>query len=99
MVILPIQKQVLFPENQNASDAKCGSPRTKHCTWAEGMMVDSLFLEQQRFICCLFLDAFINETLSLLSDMANQTKPFYLFLSFTTPHAGAVGSVHKLNLL
>ncbi|XP_011409959.1 PREDICTED: steryl-sulfatase-like [Amphimedon queenslandica] len=65
-------KQVMFPENQNASDAKCGSPRTEHCTWAE--------------------DAFINETLNLLSDMANQTKPFYLFLSFTTPHAGAVGS-------
>lgn len=42
-----------------------------------------------------FTDAFINETLSVLSASSKNDKPFYMFLSFTTPHAGAIGSVNR----
>eukprot|EP00118_Oscarella_pearsei_P028982 m.3398 g.3398 ORF g.3398 m.3398 type:complete len:472 (+) comp9346_c0_seq1:2159-3574(+) len=66
-------KQDMIPENKNASAAKCGSPLTTHCVWAQ--------------------DLFVNMTQKWLAMFAeNKDKPFYLFLSFTTPHAGGIGS-------
>jgi arylsulfatase A-like enzyme len=41
--------------------------------------------------CVWAEDAFINETNRLLLEMAKDKKPFYIFLSFTTPHAGGIG--------
>ena len=43
--------------------------------------------------CVWAQDLFINKTMDLLEKFAaTPDRPFYLFLSFTTPHAGAIGS-------
>lgn len=43
--------------------------------------------------CVWAQDLFINKTMDLLDEFAaNTEQPFYLFLSFTTPHAGGIGS-------
>ena len=65
--------QDMIPQNEKASVAKCGTPLTTHCVWAQ--------------------DLFVNMTEKWLDMFAeNKDQPFYLFLSFTTPHAGGVGS-------
>ena len=43
------------------------------------------------------VDLFINETLALLREHKNAERDFYIFLAFTTPHAGDVGSVRHIN--
>ncbi|XP_065191456.1 steryl-sulfatase-like [Sycon ciliatum] len=42
--------------------------------------------------CVWAEDLFINETLALLREHKNAERDFYIFLAFTTPHAGDVGS-------
>lgn len=43
------------------------------------------------------LDLMVNATLQYLEERASSKGPFYLFHSFTTPHAGGVGNVSLLN--
>lgn len=38
-------------------------------------------------------DAFVNETINLIEEISKKDKQFYMFLSFTTPHAGGIGTV------
>ena len=39
------------------------------------------------------LDLMVNTTLQYLQERASSKEPFYLFQSFTTPHAGGIGNV------
>jgi len=41
----------------------------------------------------MLLDLMVNATLEYLEEMASSKEPFYLFHSFTTPHAGGIGNV------
>ena len=78
--------------NKGASYKKCGHPYTTHCVWAEG----KYYLVPALGILVSFLDLIVNATLEYLEEMASSKEPFYLFHSFTTPHAGGVGNVSKL---
>lgn len=86
------QNQMLFPRNKNASIENCGQPLTHNCTWAQG---------RQATICeilcvmnsCSVADVFVNATVEFLQNVSMTAEPFYLFLSFTTPHAGGIGNV------
>ena len=42
------------------------------------------------------LDLMVNATLQYLEERASSKEPFYLFQSFTTPHAGGIGNVSEL---
>lgn len=42
---------------------------------------------------CSVADVFVNATVEFLQNASMTAEPFYLFLSFTTPHAGGIGNV------
>ena len=44
----------------------------------------------------LIADVFVNTTVDVLETLSNSSVPFFLFLSFTTPHAGGIGTVCSL---
>ena len=83
----------MIPANKKASYEKCGHPYTSHCVWAEGInRLPSLICTSHRMHG---LDLMVNATLQYLEERASSKKPFYLFQSFTTPHAGGIGNVSE----
>ena len=90
-----LQEKVEIPQNQNASVEACGVPFTQHCVWAQGIQKPHFFTANLPTCVHFSTDLLINETVEFLANVsAKRLKtPFYLFLSFVTPHAGGVGTV------
>lgn len=42
---------------------------------------------------CFTADVIVNATVQFLQNASKSADPFFLFLSFTTPHAGGIGNV------
>ena len=79
----------MIPANKHASYKDCGHPYTSRCVWAEGINKPE-FVNGPR---SSLLDLMVNTTLQYLEERALSKEPFYLYHSFTTPHAGGIGNV------
>ena len=54
----------------------------------------NVFIIPSMIVSLSLVDLMVNATLKYLEEAASSsTQPFYLFHSFTTPHAGGIGSV------
>ena len=42
---------------------------------------------------CFIADVFVTAAVQFLQNASKSANPFFLFLSFTTPHAGGIGNV------
>jgi arylsulfatase A-like enzyme len=82
---------VAVPQNANASAERCGNDLSE-CAWASDLFTEEAvaFLRRRRGV----------ERLAALAPapVPAIARPWFLFLSYTSPHAGAVGNVSEVEI-